>query len=51
MEIDFDPLKNARNVEERGLSFERVAEFDFNSAVFNLDDRRDYGEARVRALG
>jgi uncharacterized DUF497 family protein len=51
MEIEFHPPKNLRNIEERGLSFERVAEFDFYTAVFTLDNRRDYGETRVRALG
>ena len=51
MEITFDPVKNARNIEERDLSFERVAEFDFESAVFVEDTRRDYGERRWRALG
>ena len=51
MDITFDPVKNARNIEERDLSFERVAEFDFESAVFVEDTRRDYGERRWRALG
>jgi uncharacterized DUF497 family protein len=49
--IIFDPAKNARNVRERGLSFERVEDFDFGTAAFKIDDRRDYGEARIRALG
>lgn len=51
MEITFDPAKNARNIELRGLSFEEVAAFDFQSAVFSVDNRRDYGEIRRRALG
>jgi uncharacterized DUF497 family protein len=51
MKLEFDPLKNARNIEERGLSFERVADFNFDTAIFTLDDRRDYGEDRIRALG
>ena len=51
MDITFDPTKNARNIEERGLSFECVAEFDFESAVFVEDTRRDDGEPRWRALG
>lgn len=32
MKIDFDPVKNAKNIRERGLSFERAAEFDFETA-------------------
>lgn len=51
MDITFDPAKNARNIEARGLSFEAVSAFDFQSAVFSIDNRRDYGEIRRRALG
>lgn len=51
MEVSFDPDKNERNIRERGLSFERVAEFDFQTAIVVVDDRRDYGETRLRALG
>jgi uncharacterized DUF497 family protein len=51
MEITYDPAKNARNIEVRGLSFERVSEFDFEGATFLLDDRRDYGETRQIAIG
>jgi uncharacterized DUF497 family protein len=49
--ITFDPAKNARNIRERGLSFERVADFDFDTALFKIDDRHDYGEVRTRAVG
>ena len=51
MKIDFDSAKNARNIRERGLSFERVAEFDFLSATYLVDDRQDYGELRQIAIG
>jgi len=51
MKIDFDPDKNAKNIRERGLSFEQAAEFDFETALFTIDDRHDYGEVRYRALG
>lgn len=51
MDITFDPNKNTRNIEERGLSFECAADFDFESALFTIDDRRDYGETRMRAIG
>ncbi len=51
MRIHFDPSKNERNVRERGLSFERAAEFDFVSALIAVDDRKEYGEARYVALG
>ena len=51
MKIEFDPKKNNKNIIERDLSFERVKEFDFNTALFEIDDRRDYGEVRIIALG
>ena len=51
MIIDFDPTKNAKNIHERGLSFERTAEFDFLLETYLLDDRQDYGEERQIAIG
>jgi uncharacterized protein len=51
MEVSFDPTKNDRNIALRGLSFERAADFDFLGAVVLVDDRREYGETRLRAFG
>ncbi|MGH9604972.1 MAG: BrnT family toxin [Terracidiphilus sp.] len=51
MEITFDPQKNERNLRERGLNFEMVAEFDFTTAQYAPDARKDYGESRTRAIG
>ncbi|OHC69064.1 MAG: hypothetical protein A2045_11030 [Rhodocyclales bacterium GWA2_65_20] len=51
MDIIYDSTKSDCNIALRGLSFERVAEFDFQTAVFTVDDRHDYGETRYRALG
>lgn len=51
VEITYDAAKNARNVEERGLSFELVHAFDFQTALFVVDDRKEYGEVRYRGLG
>jgi uncharacterized DUF497 family protein len=51
MEVSFDPAKNERNLLERGLSFELAAEIDFETALFLPDNRRDYGELRIRVLG
>jgi uncharacterized protein len=50
MEITFDSVKNERNIRERGLSFERVAEVRFSAADVTADIRRDYGETRYVAL-
>jgi uncharacterized DUF497 family protein len=51
MKIEFDPAKNERNIRERGLSFEQVREFDFDTALIRIDLRRNYGEPRFIAFG
>ena len=51
MNISFDPAKNAKNIAERGLSFELVANLEWEKAVAQEDTRRDYGERRVRVSG
>ena len=50
MEIGYDPGKNARNIQERGLSFDDVALLDWDMAMVRQDTRRDYGEARFQAF-
>jgi uncharacterized DUF497 family protein len=49
--ISFDPKKNERNIAERGLSFDLVEGFEWDSALVVEDSRRDYGERRFQALG
>jgi uncharacterized DUF497 family protein len=51
VKIVYDQAKSDRNVRERGLSFDRAADFDFETALFLLDDRRDCGESRHLAIG
>ncbi|MEN9670722.1 MAG: hypothetical protein RL018_999 [Pseudomonadota bacterium] len=51
MEIEFDPAKNARNIELRGLSFTLVEALDWSTAIILEDLRRDYGERRFRVFG
>lgn len=51
MDITYDPNKNQRNIEERGLSFDLVAGFDFETAVIWIDERKNYPEVRYSALG
>ncbi|WP_029349309.1 BrnT family toxin [Bosea sp. 117] len=51
MKIEFDPVKSARNREERGLAFDRVAEFDWATARLTEDVRFAYPERRFVALG
>ena len=51
MDITYDPAKDERNIRERGLSFERAADFDFITALRSIDIRRDYREVRHVAVG
>ena len=51
MIIEFDPAKNAKNIAERGLSFRRAVDFDFETAKTWQDTRIDYPESRFIALG
>ena len=51
MDITYDPVKSARNIALRGISFDRVAEFDWSGALVVEDNRKDYGEPRFQALG
>ncbi len=51
MKIAFDPAKNARNIAERQLPFERAAELDWATAQIAEDVRKDYPERRFVATG
>ncbi|MGQ0742706.1 MAG: BrnT family toxin [Alphaproteobacteria bacterium] len=51
MKIEFDPAKSEKNARERGLPFDLVEEFDFDSALIVEDARKHYGELRYRAIG
>ena len=50
MAIKFDRRKNARNIAERGLSFERVTDLDWSTAIIREDTRRDYREPRLLVM-
>lgn len=51
MKIDYDPNKNAKNIEVRGLSFDEAVDFEFETALRWEDTHKDYGEVRYCALG
>ena len=51
MNVTFDPVKDAANVAKHGVSLTEAAGFEWGSAVVWPDTRRDYGEARMVALG
>jgi uncharacterized protein len=48
MAIIFDPAKNAKNIAERGLSFDLVERLDWHTALIKEDTRKDYGEPRLQ---
>jgi uncharacterized protein len=51
MEYEWDAEKAAANIAKHGVPFERVAQFEWDEAQIEEDDRRPYGERRFYALG
>lgn len=51
MDVEFDPSKDLANLAKHGVSLAAAEAFDFETAVIDLDDRFDYGEDRMVALG
>ena len=50
MQIEFDPAKNASNLEKHGLSLALAAELDWDASLVWVDERHEYGELRMIAL-
>ena len=49
--IEFDPRKNRADLEKHGIDLPTASQI-WNDLVFEReDDRRDYGETRIVALG
>ena len=40
-----------RQGQKHGISLSRAEDFDFEEALYSIDDREDYGEIRFRAIG
>jgi uncharacterized protein len=49
--FEWDPRKATLNLAKHDVSFEAVEDFDFASVIERIDDREEYGELRVIALG
>ncbi len=49
--ITFDSAKDAINREKHGLSLAEADGLDWDSALIEEDDRRNYGEARMLGIG
>lgn len=50
MRIEFDPAKDASNLEKHGLSLALAAELDWEESLVWVDERFGYGELRMIAL-
>lgn len=50
-EVEFDPVKDAENIEERGLSLALAALLFDGPFIEEQDERRDYGETRFIGTG
>jgi uncharacterized protein len=51
MKIEFDPVKSDRNDKERGLPFNLVEKFEWESALFAENCRKAYPERRFEVVG
>jgi uncharacterized DUF497 family protein len=51
MKIDFDPVKSEQNIRLQSLSFDKAGDFDWEEAIYYEDNRVDYPETRIVALG
>jgi hypothetical protein len=49
--LDFDPVKDAKNRKDHGMSLAEADGFDFDTAIVLEDDREAYGEQRFFAIG
>ncbi|MBV8938504.1 MAG: BrnT family toxin [Alphaproteobacteria bacterium] len=51
MKLIYDPAKNAINIAKHGIDLSEAEWFDWETAAFALDLRKDYGEPRIIAVG
>jgi uncharacterized protein len=51
VEFDWDPAKSEATEHRRGIGFDRAAEIFTGRTIEWPDDRKDYGESRIRAVG
>jgi hypothetical protein len=51
MEFEWDPVKELENVRKHGINFTTASEIWSGPVQEHVDDRHDYGEARILASG
>jgi uncharacterized DUF497 family protein len=50
MHIEFDPAKDLANQDKHGVSLAMAVDLDWEAALVWVDERIEYGEARMIAL-
>ncbi len=50
MIVEFDPVKDAGNLDKHGLSLALALELEWDAALVWIDNRQQYGEMRMIAL-
>jgi len=51
MQYEWDEQKRRRNIEKHGIDFTDIIDFQWDDALEAVDDRFDYGEERINAVG
>jgi uncharacterized DUF497 family protein len=51
MDFEWDAAKSERNLIDRGLAFELAESLFERRVIEQRDDRRDYSEVRIQAIG
>jgi uncharacterized DUF497 family protein len=51
MDITYDTAKNETNTEKHGVALAAAVDFEWDDALFEADERKNYGEDRQRAIG
>jgi uncharacterized protein len=51
MIYEWDAGKAAANLAKHGVPFDAIHEFDWTTSIERVDDRKEYGELRIIAVG
>lgn len=51
MDFDWHDAKHERNIRERGFGFDFAALIFLGRVLSQVDEREDYGETRIKAIG
>jgi uncharacterized DUF497 family protein len=49
--FEWDPVKERKNIQERGLDFTTASRIWDGLVLEKIDNRQDYGETRIMAFG